>query len=56
MLSFVVNRNHLKQNQSNTYNYWSNRESVQFSQLFNHFFISIYFGKWDWAVLGVFYV
>jgi hypothetical protein len=27
------------------YNYWSNGESIQFSQIFNHFFLSIYFGK-----------
>lgn len=33
----------LKLNSTKTYNYWSNNESVQFSQLFNHFFFSIYF-------------
>ena len=34
----------LKLNSATSYNYWSNNQSVQFSQLFNHFFLSIYFG------------
>jgi hypothetical protein len=44
-LIVLILRLHMKQNGSNTYNYWSKSESVQFSQLFNHFFLTIYFGN-----------
>jgi hypothetical protein len=42
---FIFDIFKLKQiNNLTSYDYWENNESVLFSQLFNHIFLSIYFG------------
>ena len=44
---FIFDISKLKQQMNNltSYDYWENNESVLFSQLFNHIFLSIYFGN-----------